>query len=339
MLKGWIATRNCTLRLKERRRSILKEEKKETKKNKRLYLAALCGVLAISGAVYAGTRGSNEKGPEKNLVDLNEEPTKAPVLQQEPTQQAENPINQGDDLLANAGEQTPEPKQEQKPVQNPAATQPPVQKPAANQGITAQEPAVKEDENPAGLTAQTGVETQVGPETQAEQFAKQNEKENNTVLNSIENEEIASVMNPTADDLKFSDEEGLCWPVEGNVVKNYSADQMVYFETLQQFRTNPAVFISGEVGTDVVAAADGIVQEIKKEDKTGQTLVLDIGSGYSLVYGHLAEVSVKEGDYLEEGSAFAKLAPVTKYYQIEGNHLYFQVLKDGESMNPMLLIR
>lgn len=290
----------------------MKGEKKQVKKNKGLYVIALCGVLAVSGAVYAGTRGKDNTEQEKDLVDLNEEPVKEPTSVPEPEKQAENDDGLAGELTADTGNQNK--------GDTPVPTQPPVQVPN-NNSSTVQKPEEQEKGNETELTAE-------------------NERNNAADSNDTSDEEdTASVMNPTADDLKFSEEEGLCWPVEGNVIKNYSVNKMVYFETLQQFRTNPAIFISGEVGTEVVASADGIVLEVRKEDKTGQTLVLDIGSGYRLVYGHLTDITVKEGDYLEAGKAFAKLAPVTKYYQLEGNHLYFQVFRDEETVNPMLLIR
>lgn len=152
-------------------------------------------------------------------------------------------------------------------------------------------------------------------------------------------QETAQVNNPTAQELKFSEEDGLGWPLSGNVVKNYSDDKLVYFETLGQFKTNPCIFIAGEKGSPIVAAANGIITEVKKEDKTGHTLVMDIGGGYTLTYGQIGEVCVKIGDYVEAGQELAKLATVTKYYRLEGDHLYFRVQKDGQNVNPMTLIR
>ena len=41
------------------------------------------------------------------------------------------------------------------------------------------------------------------------------------------------------------------------------------------------------------------------------------------------------GDYVAAGSAIGSLNEPTKYYSVEGTNLYFQVLKDGEPVDPM----
>ena len=44
--------------------------------------------------------------------------------------------------------------------------------------------------------------------------------------------------------LSFSPQEGLVWPIVGKVLINYSMDKTVYFETLQQYKYNPAIMIA-----------------------------------------------------------------------------------------------
>jgi len=150
-------------------------------------------------------------------------------------------------------------------------------------------------------------------------------------------EEVKSVMQPTT--LNFNVDKGLLWPVTGNVIMNYSMDRVIYFETLEQFKTNPAIIIDAEVGMEVLSAAKGKITSITNEDETGLTVTASIGNGYSLVYGQLEDVTVEVGDIIEEGKVIGKVAKPSKYYSVEGSNLYFQVLKDEETMNPMALLR
>ena len=53
------------------------------------------------------------------------------------------------------------------------------------------------------------------------------------------------------------------------------------------------------------------------------------------MYGQLKEVQVKVGDYLEAGNVIGYLEIPTKYYSLEGRNLYFEMLKDGQPVNPM----
>ena len=133
----------------------------------------------------------------------------------------------------------------------------------------------------------------------------------------------------------FTEESTLTWPASGAVIMGYSMDQTVFFQTLEQYKYNPAMIISGEVGESINASAAGIVTDIEQTAQTGTTVTLDMGNGYSAVYGQLADVGLSIGDYINAGETIGTLKEPTKYYSVEGPNLYFQVLKDGEPVDPM----
>ena len=135
--------------------------------------------------------------------------------------------------------------------------------------------------------------------------------------------------------LAFSEEDVLSWPVDGNVLIPFNMEQTVYFATLDQYKYNPAVMIAGEVGEEVWAATDGKVTSIKQHAQTGITVTVDLGDGFEAIYGQLGELHVKEGDRINEGVLIGYLGEPTKYYSVEGCNLYFQLLKDGEAVDPL----
>ncbi len=135
--------------------------------------------------------------------------------------------------------------------------------------------------------------------------------------------------------LSFADNSKLMWPVDGNVILNYSMDKSIYFETLNQYKYHPAIVIGAEEGTEVWCAARGEVSEIKVDEETGTTLTMALGSGYEAVYGQLKELAVKEGDMVDAGALIGYVSEPTKYYTVEGSNLYFQLLKDGQPVDPM----
>ena len=161
----------------------------------------------------------------------------------------------------------------------------------------------------------------------------QAEIENQAVLETPEEVITPAPIQPKA--LSFSAEDTLIWPVDGNVLLSYSMDKTVYFSTLDQYKYNPALVIGGEVGQDVLAAAEGEVVSIETNAQTGITLTMDLGDGYHAVYGQLKDVCVEEGSRVSQGDVIAYLNEPTKYYSVEGANLYFQVLKDGDTVNPM----
>lgn len=136
----------------------------------------------------------------------------------------------------------------------------------------------------------------------------------------------------------YEDTTPLTWPVAGTVLMDYSMDATVYFATLDQYKYNPALIISSEVGNQVVASAKGIVDSIEVDEETGTTLTLNLGNSYELVYGQLKEVAVSEGDVVETGALLGYVSEPTKYYCEEGGNLYFQMKKDGVPVDPFLYL-
>lgn len=141
-----------------------------------------------------------------------------------------------------------------------------------------------------------------------------------------------------ADILSFSNSSSLLWPVDGDVILNYSMDKSIYFSTLNQYKYHPAIVISAPVGSEVQCAAKGKVSKITVDEETGTTLYMELGDGYEAVYGQLKEISVQEGDTVEKGALLGYVSEPTKYYTLEGSNLYFQLTKDGEPVNPMSFI-
>lgn len=133
----------------------------------------------------------------------------------------------------------------------------------------------------------------------------------------------------------FDSESKLLWPVNGAIVLNYSMDKTVYFSTLDQYKYNPAVIISGAEGDQVICGAPGIVKSIDVTAETGTTVNIDLGNGYELFYGQLKEVPVNVGDWVEAKTVLGYVSQPTKYYSVEGSNVYFEMRKDGQPINPV----
>ena len=174
---------------------------------------------------------------------------------------------------------------------------------------------------------------------QAQSDSGQTEEENVTnAAAEVENEPETKAAAATTKTLHFAEEDGLNWPLQGNVVLNYSMDQTVYFATLDQYKYNPALIFGAEEGAQVVSAAKGIVDSITTNDETGTTIRMNLGDQYTLIYGQLENVAVAEGDVVERGQLLGYVAQPTKYYCKEGTNLYFAMEKDGAAEDPFLYL-
>ncbi len=150
-----------------------------------------------------------------------------------------------------------------------------------------------------------------------------------------EPEVVSEVQAPVEPILQFDAQADLGWPIQGNVILNYSMDQTVYFATLDQYKYNPAVIIQTDVNTPVKAVAAGKVTDISTSEETGNTMTVDMGDGYSAIYGQLKEIPKNTGDYVDSGETLGYVSEPTKYYSVEGSNLYFELQKDGTPVDPM----
>lgn len=139
--------------------------------------------------------------------------------------------------------------------------------------------------------------------------------------------------------LSFSDTDNMIWPISGSILLPYSMDKPVYFKTLDQYKINPGILISGEIDTGIKAAADGMVERIEETVQLGYAVILTHGNGWKTIYGQLSDsIKVKEGDYVKQGQVIASISPPSKYYSMLQPHLYFQIERLGRPISPSQII-
>ncbi len=163
-----------------------------------------------------------------------------------------------------------------------------------------------------------------------EQIIKNNEPESTDPSLVIQNPtEPSSVSDNTGQPvdvppiaLMFTENDTLMWPVEGNVILEFSMNASVYFATLDQYKYNPAMLIQSEEGTMVAAAADCVVTKVGSNEEIGTYVVMSLGGDYELTYGQLKSLKVSEGDIVNAGDIIGLVSAPTKYYVVEGCNLY-----------------
>lgn len=142
----------------------------------------------------------------------------------------------------------------------------------------------------------------------------------------------------SATSLNFTENSEILWPVNGQILLNYSMDKTVYFSTLDQYKYNPALVISGAEGDQVISGAAGVVKSIDVTAQTGTTVNLDLGNGYELFVGQLKEVPVNAGDYVNANTVIGYVSQPTKYYSVEGCNVYYEMREDGQPVDPLQFV-
>ena len=119
----------------------------------------------------------------------------------------------------------------------------------------------------------------------------------------------------------------LRWPVGvGSVVARFGNQT---HPTLKTVTENPGIDIAVKPGTPVVAVANARVARIWWLVSYGNLVILDHGDGYRTIYAHLSDITVTEGQSVEEGATIA-----TSGETLDGSRLHFEIWKDREKQNP-----
>ena len=124
-------------------------------------------------------------------------------------------------------------------------------------------------------------------------------------------------------------------PIQGEVLTAFSVDQLLYNETLDDWRTHDGVDIAAAEGDAVLAACAGTVSSITDDPLMGTTVVIQHSGGYETTYANLqVEPAVETGDTVSAGQTIGAVGTTAAAEAAQGAHLHFSVAKDGEAVDP-----
>ena len=124
-------------------------------------------------------------------------------------------------------------------------------------------------------------------------------------------------------------------PVEGNVIEEYSGDDLVYNEALKDWRAHSGVDFSAEVGEQVLCSAKGVVVEVF-DSSLGRCVIVDHNNGFQTMYANLnEETNVKAGDEVSVGDVIGKVGNTALGDSTDEPHLHFEMIKKDKNVNPV----
>lgn len=89
--------------------------------------------------------------------------------------------------------------------------------------------------------------------------------------------------------------------------------------------------IAANIGTPIVATADGIVARVRYSPSYGKMLIIDHGYGYRTIFGHTSKILVKAGQKIKRGDLIAKVGNTG---QSTGSHLHYELRLNGVPIDP-----
>ena len=125
-------------------------------------------------------------------------------------------------------------------------------------------------------------------------------------------------------------------PVEGEVITKHSVDELVYWETLDQYMTHSGMDIAAPKGTSVTACSAGTVTRIEEDDRFGMVVEIAHGNGLVSLYGNLAgDVTAEVGDVVSCGDVIGTIGNTSMFEYDIDDHLHFEMILNSESVDPM----
>lgn len=156
-------------------------------------------------------------------------------------------------------------------------------------------------------------------------------------------EKVTIQTNAEAESMKYPFKEALLDSME--IVQHYydmEADEatreksLLVFDQTYVANTGVSLSMNGEP-FEVVAALSGKVEEVNVDPFEGDEIVLSHANGMVTKYRSVTGVLVKVGDQVEQGQALAT-STENEWNPTAGNHLLFEVVDNGNLVNPESLL-
>jgi len=121
----------------------------------------------------------------------------------------------------------------------------------------------------------------------------------------------------------------LDWPVHGPVSAPFGKYKHPEFAA-EIFRKG--IDIDAPIGEDIRSVEKGTIVYADQFSGYGKMVIVDHGERYYTIYGHLSEILKKSGDAVRRGEVVGRAGDSDS---LAGSKLYFEMRKDGRSLDPV----
>jgi septal ring factor EnvC (AmiA/AmiB activator) len=123
------------------------------------------------------------------------------------------------------------------------------------------------------------------------------------------------------------------WPVRGRVSAPFGKFRHPEFSAEI---VRKGIDIDAPEGGEIKAVEKGRVVYAERFSGYGNMVILDHGERYYTIYGHLAEIVKKNGESVTRGEVLGRAGESDS---LAGAKLYFEIRKDGHSLDPVPWLR
>lgn len=193
----------------------------------------------------------------------------------------------------------------------------------------------KSTQNTISNTTTKATNTNIENTTKKEETTK---TQNNTKKEETKKEETKKV--ETKKEESKPEVFGFAKPVDGEIIKNYAKDNLVYSETLEEWTTHLGWDIKADKTTVVKASATGKVKSIKNDPRYGLSIIIEHQDGYETLYSNLLSTEfVTVGEEVKQGQSIGTVGNSAAFEIADTAHLHFEITKNGENIDPSTLVK
>lgn len=128
-------------------------------------------------------------------------------------------------------------------------------------------------------------------------------------------------------------------PLDGTTVTVFSMSELLYDETMADWRTHEGLDIQAAEGDAVKTAAAGEVTSVTRDELMGTTVCITHSGGYVTRYSSLQEnPPISQGQQVKAGDIVGYVGTAAAEASM-GPHLHFAVEKDGSLIDPKEYIK
>ena len=128
-------------------------------------------------------------------------------------------------------------------------------------------------------------------------------------------------------------------PLDGTTVTVFSMSELLYDETMADWRTHEGLDIQAAEGDAVKTAAAGEVTSVTQDELMGTTVCITHSGGYVTKYSSLQEnPPISQGQQLAAGDIVGYVGTAAAEASM-GPHLHFSVEKDGTLIDPQEYVK
>jgi len=144
-----------------------------------------------------------------------------------------------------------------------------------------------------------------------------------------ENKRLKEVKSMRAQTLLARD---FIWPVLGPVTSPFGLKR---FFNDKPRRPHGGIDVAANIGTPILAAADGLIIEAGDYFFNGNSVFIEHGLGLQTFYAHMSRIDVAAGERVSQGQVIGAVGATGR---VTGPHLHWSVALNGTWIDPLLVL-